>query len=386
MTPDGLYSRRTLIQRGGLTAAGLTSAGAILAACGGKSASSTQPSTTTTAASNHSLGTVNGLVWQGYDNPKAYANLNGLHFRAQYLTSSDNEIITKLRAGGKGQFDVVSPGSPWMAAMVAADLLEPLDETRLLNIKQLFPFLQNPSWQHFDGKNYGVPITWGPAQMTARADIGVPLPARWAELADPRYRGKLVTIDDQVNLYLLLKGILQSADFSRLTKDQLASAATLFSKIKPNLVTISPSYGDVIDVLARKDAALCIEGYAYIDLALARKGIRAHSFVPATDGSINNSDVLSIPKGAKNIDGAYAVLNEAISAHGNLYMNAFQYSIVTNPSTVPLLPKAQQTLYPYSNLGPYVAKTPFYSPPPLQASGQFVSQTDVADTWQKLKG
>ena len=385
MNDRGLTTRKGFVQRGALGAAGIFAGGSLLAACGGSSSSSSSSSSSTAPAK---IGNVTGIVWKGYDDPKAFATLtsqDGLNMQMQYISASNNEIVTKLRGGAKGSIDIVTPGKVFMGPMIEAGLLEPLDLSKVPNTKQLYPMFQAPDWAMSGGKTYGVPIAWYDFPMNAIPSIVPEQPSTYSELANSKYKGKLTTVDDPQNLYLLLKEILHTSDFSKLTKDQLQQAVDMFNTIKPNIVTIAPSFGDVIDIMNRGDAGLCILGYGYVQFTLESKGVKCTTFAPAEVGALTSADLYCIAADAPNSDGAHAVLNQSISAQGNVYMNAFQYTGVVNPGSVPLMPANQKNLYPYNDLAAYLEKNSFFDVPPAETTGDAASQEDVTNAWTQIK-
>src|SRR3974390_680149 len=87
--------------------------------------------------------TLNLLVWEGYADPsfvKAFEEQNHCRVSASYMGSSD-ELVAKLRGGSAGTYDVISPSSDVATAIVAANLVEPLDLSKLPAYSQLSPAL-----------------------------------------------------------------------------------------------------------------------------------------------------------------------------------------------------------------------------------------------------
>jgi spermidine/putrescine transport system substrate-binding protein len=385
-----VVTRRSFLARSGAGVAGLVAGAGLLEACGSSSSSSSsQSASSSTAAANAPLGSVTGIVWKGYDNPAAFKPLAHRGFKAQweYISASNNEIITKLRGGAQGSIDVVTPGAVFIPAMVEAGLLQSIDLSQVPNTQQLYPAFRNPSWAQLDGKTYGVPITFYNFPINSRPDIVPGQIATYAELADPKYHGKLVTVNDPQNLYLMLKEALGTSDFSKLTKSQLASGVALFKKIQPNLRTIAASFGDVIDLMSRSDAGLCILGYGLVQSTLQSRGIKCTNYAPTKTGGLTGADLYCIAAQAPNLPGAYAVLNSALAPLGNSLMSSFQYTAVVNPAAVKYLPKKQQHLFPYNDVDGYLATNPLWtSPPPTVSSSDLASQTDVTTAWTALSG
>jgi spermidine/putrescine transport system substrate-binding protein len=388
--PSTNLTRRSFLSRSAVGIAGVIGGSSLLEACGSSSSSSSATagsSATATNAASASLGTVAGIVWKGYDNPAAFTDLkaHGLKTQWEYISASNNEIITKLRGGAKGSIDVVTPGAVFLPAMVEAGLLDPIDLSKVPNVKSLYPQFQDPSWAQVDGKTYGVPITFYDFPVNSRPDIVAQEIATYKELAGPKYKGKLVTVNDPQNLYLMLKDVLGTSDFSQLTKAQLDQGVALFRSIKPNLVTIAASFGDVIDLMSRGDAGLCILGYGLVQSTLLSRNIKCTNYAPTKTGTLTGVDLYCIAADAPNSTGSYAVLNAVLAPRGNSLMSSFQYTGVTNPAAVALLPKNQRTLFPYNDLNSYFATSPLWkSPPPTVSDSKLASQTDVTNAWTTL--
>ena len=381
-------TRRNFLARSGASVAGLVAGAGLLEACGSSSSSSSATSTASFAA-NAPLGSVTGIVWKGYDNPAAFKPLvkRGLKTQWEYISASNNEIITKLRGGAQGSIDVVTPGAVFIPAMVEAGLLQPLDLTKIPNSQQLYPAFRNPSWAQVDGKAYGVPITFYNFPINSRPDIVPGQIATYSELENSKYKGKLVTANDPQNLYLMLKEVLGTSDFSKLTKDQLQSGVSLFKKIQPNLRTIAASFGDVIDLMARGDAGLCILGYGLVQSTLQSRGIKCTNYAPTKTGGLTGADLYCVAAKAPNLPGSYAVCNAVLSPLGNSLMASFQYTAVVNPASVKFLPKKQQHLFPYNDVNGYLTTNPLWkSPPPTVSSSNLASQSDVTNAWTALSG
>ena len=194
-----------------------------------------------------------------------------------------------------------------------------------------------------------------------------------------------MTANDPQNLYLMLKEVLGTSDFSKLTKDQLQSGVSLFKKIQPNLRTIAASFGDVIDLMTRGDAGLCILGYGLVQSTLQSRGIKCTNYAPTKVGGMTGADLYCIAAQAPNLTGSYAVLNATLAPLGNSLMSSFQYTAVTNPDAVKFLPKNQRHLFPYDDVSGYLKTNPLWqSPPPTVSDSKLASQTDVTNAWTTL--
>ena len=273
-----------------------------------------------------------------------------------------------------------------MEPMIEAGLLAPLDLSKIPNTKQLYPMFQAPDWAMSGGKTYGVPIAWYDFPMNAIPSTSCPQqPGTYSELATLRSTRASCSQSTTHRTCTCCSRRSSKPPTSRSSPRISSQRVDMFNTIKPNIVTIAPSFRDVIDIMSRGDAGLCISGYGYVQAMLAKKGIKCTTFAPAKVGGLTSADLYCIAADAPNPDGAHAVLNQSISPQGNVYMNAFQFTGVVNPDSVPLMPANQQTLYPYNELTSYLEKNSFFEVPPVVTSGDAASQQDVTNAWTSIK-
>src|SRR5262249_31047292 len=88
---------------------------------------------------------VSWVGWQDYADPvKAGTFLadNQIDLATTYINSNE-EIITKLQAGGRGQIDMITIYYGHVPLLIAAGLAEPIDESRVPGIADIFPEFLN---------------------------------------------------------------------------------------------------------------------------------------------------------------------------------------------------------------------------------------------------
>lgn len=368
---DGFLDARTTRARL-LQLAGMGAAGAAL--------TSLAPS-----AEAAGTGTVHFLGWQGYDDKKAVAPAvkKGIKLSVEYITNND-EIVTKLRSGGTGSIDVVTPYFGYIKPLADAALIVPLDYSKLPSTKTYFREFARPSWNTFGGKVYSAPLVWADTPIVYRPDLIKP-PASWLQLSDSRFKGKLTTLDDPLgNILIFAKAVLKTKTPNRITKDQLKRVMSFLDTVKPNIVTVSPSFGDVADILTRGDAALCIAGWRFLEVQLHGKGKPAKSFVPR-EGTFAWCDNYCIAKNAPNPDAAYTFIDTMISSQGDAIVATDTGSAVTNSSAVRKLPPKQRSLYSYNAIGTALKRGGLYGLPPLKPTGNLATFQDWQVAWTKWK-
>src|SRR3954463_6744702 len=213
---EGRVSRRQLIRR--LGAAGLTmsSAGTLLAACGGvKGTDQGGPKTTSASHPKTAIKELDFSNWPLYIDKKVLKN-----FEKQYPGSNvkyteeinDNEeffgkVRQQLQQGDSLNRDIVVL-TDWMAARwVAAGWVEPKDKKNIPNEKNLVANLQHPKGD--PNRNFSLPwqsgmtaIGYNPKKTGRKLNsIG--------DLFDPKFKGKVTMLSDphdSAGLMVLLAG------------------------------------------------------------------------------------------------------------------------------------------------------------------------------------
>src|SRR4029079_5069020 len=111
--------------------------------------------------------------------------------------SSDSELETRL-ATGAGSYDLVVPSDRALAALLAKGLLQPIDRSRLPNVRHLDPkFLGRP----FDPENrFSVPYFVGTLAVGFRTDFVTTALPGLEPLFDVANRGRITMLDDMENV------------------------------------------------------------------------------------------------------------------------------------------------------------------------------------------
>eukprot|EP01039_Chlorochromonas_danica_P015163 gene15163-17800_t len=73
------------------------------------------------------------------------------------LFANNDELFAKLRAGNPG-FDLIVPTNEFVTRLRLADLIQPLDHSKIPNFKNLAPEFQSTIFD--PGRRYSIPYTW----------------------------------------------------------------------------------------------------------------------------------------------------------------------------------------------------------------------------------
>jgi len=132
--------------------------------------------------------------WSNYVAPDTIPEFErefGVHVR--YATyESNEEMLAKVMTGNSG-WDVVFPTYNRIQPMRENNLLSPLRHDWIPASDNLDPRFHAPWWD--PGLNWGVPYMWYGTGVAYNRRV-VPAPAAWADLWNPKFRGRLTMLDD----------------------------------------------------------------------------------------------------------------------------------------------------------------------------------------------
>jgi len=265
--------------------------------------------------------------------------------------------------------------------------MQPLDMSRIPSAAGLFPAFKDAPWLVKDGKTYGVPMIWGDEPCVYNPAKWQAMPERYTDFADPKFKGELVLLDDPFGNIWLWATSLGMPQPSRLTKEQLAQVLEAMLKIKPNVVTVGASHGDMADVLVRGDASIGVGGWAYQAIIAKEKGVTLTVGTPSKDGTFFWSDAYAIAVDSPNIDNAYAFIEFVTQPKSNAALATELASGCTVEAAYALMEPALTSLYPYDNVrapGGGILGTQTVVPP-QNPDGDVVGAASWVEAWQTFK-
>jgi spermidine/putrescine transport system substrate-binding protein len=385
-------TRRTFLRRAGFTTLAVGAGPTLLAACGDDDDDGGGGGTTAAegpAKAPPASGRVDFLSWEGYDIPdplKPWKTENGVKVKATYIGNHD-EIQTKLKAGGAGAgYDIITYYQGYKPLYQELDILEPLDEQKLPNLKNLFPYFASKEgnfWIDPDGTRTGVPWTWGSIGITIDTRRVKSMPTSWLDLLEPEFKGRVAIPDDPVGAFSLAAHI-EGFDPSKTTKDDGEKVFEFLSKVAAQSTGVSPSFGDATTKMTAGDADICYQGWAAMNEFAAAEGVNSFETEVPKEGSFSFCDAYALPAGADNVDTALAWMNESLDPKVNAGAAVLLVGGVTVPDAVKELPKNIATLYAYEDLDALLERSPFYNNPPIE-SDEFVTFEEVQKRWQEIK-
>ena len=159
-------------------------------------------------------GQLNLIAWEGYLQPewvKPFEDKTGCQVHAKYAGSSD-EMVTLIRGGGGGQYDMVSASGDADLRLIYGGDVKPVNVKLIPDWQNFFPQFQAPDFNTISGVHYGVSLQWGPNVLLYNTKDYPKAPSSWSTLYDPKNKGQITVPDNPI---------------------QIADAALYLSKTKP---------------------------------------------------------------------------------------------------------------------------------------------------------
>jgi spermidine/putrescine transport system substrate-binding protein len=213
---EGRLSRRQVIQRLGAAGLTLSSAGTLLAACGGvKGTDKGGPTKSTAAHAKTAIKQLNFSNWPLYIDKKVLKDFQkqypGSHVKYTEEINDNEEFFGKVRQqlqrGDSLDRDIVAL-TDWMAARwVNAGWVEPKDKKNIPNEKNLVPNLQHPKFD--PNRNFTLPWQSGMSAIGYNPDKTGRKLTSIGDLFDPKFKGKVTMFSDpfdSAGLMVLLSG------------------------------------------------------------------------------------------------------------------------------------------------------------------------------------
>ena len=262
--------------------------------------------------------TLNLLVWEGYADPlyvHTFEEENHCKISASYMGSSD-ELVTKLRGGSAGTYDVISPSSDVATSIASSGLAAPLDLSKFPSYSQLSPQLTSLPLVKVNGQVYGVPFMWGPDPLIYDTTAFPQAPDSWNVFWDAKYRGKISVWDDLSTVYMAAQVLgydkPDPGQLYNLNDQQLEAVKKKLLELKPNVRKMWATGGELTNLFQNHEVVAAM-GWPLMTNQLRNSNFPVGEVIPKenTTGWI---DHLMITAGSENKELAAKFLEFMITA------------------------------------------------------------------------
>jgi len=282
-----------------------------LAACG----SSDDKDTTTSGAKAPDVnakgeGKLNMVMWEGYADPsyvKQFEKETGCQVNAVPAGSSD-EMYTKFRAGGGGQYDLASFSGDASLRAIRSGAVAPLDTSKLTNFKNVAPQLQSPSFNTQDGQHYGLSFVWGANVLIYDKDKIKTPPDSWSVLyKGSPYEGKITVPDNPIQIADPALQFYGQQDPYAISQDTLDQVTAKLKEQRPVVRKYWVLASDFEQLFKSGDAVVGA-GWPLMTNDLRKAGMNVGEVLPK-EGVTGWSDSWMLSKNAKHPICAYKYMN-----------------------------------------------------------------------------
>lgn len=235
--------------------------------------------------------------------------------------ASNEEMLQKLLGGGN--YDLIQPTNYTVEALLKADLLAPISEGALPNLKNIAPEFKDMDFDK--GNQYTVPWMAGHVAIVVNTDKVKDDIKSYKDVFQDKFKKRIVVLDDSRELVAWALATL-GIDPNDITDENLQKAREILSKWLP-LVKVYDSDSPKTSLLnGDVDLGIVWSGEG----ALLQRESKKFKWIIPTEGADIFVDTLAIPKSAKNKENAEKFMNFILRPEISVLISAdFPY---TNPN------------------------------------------------------
>jgi putrescine transport system substrate-binding protein len=264
---------------------------------------------------------VNFYNWSDYIDPAVLPEFTAqTGIRVQYDTFDSNDILeTKLLAGKSG-YDLVVPTAYFLERQIKAGVFQKLDKAKLPNLVNAWDEISRRLAAYDPGNQYAVNYMWGTTgigfNVTKAKDV---LGAQAIDSWDVVFKPEIIAKFKDCGVYMLdssddvLSAALHYLHLDPNAKDagEIEKAGDLVTKVRPYVRKFHSS--EYINALATGDICLVLAfsgdvKQAQKRAAEANNGVDIAYAIPK-EGAQLWFDNIAIPKDARNVEDAHALIN-----------------------------------------------------------------------------
>lgn len=294
---------------------------------------------------------LNVYNWGDYIDPQTVKDFEKeFDVKVNYETFATNEeMLAKVKTGGTA-YDVVFPSEYMIEYMIATDMLNEIDQSKLTNYANLDSRFTNLDYD--PGNKHSIPYLWGIMGIVYNKTMVSEKVDSWNMLWNEKYAGKILMLDSsRDSLVPAQKKLGYSINTKNL--DELNAARDELIKQKPYVRAYEVDTYKEQMIAGEGAMALTWSGDAYLlisenpdlDFAIPKEGTNLWF------------DAVAIPKTSQNVDLAHEFINYLLRADVAAKNSEYIKFSSPNAKAVELLPKEDsenEILYPkgdITNLG-----------------------------------
>ena len=259
----------------------------------------------------------NLFTWSGYEIPELHGAYKEKHgsYPDFSIFADEDEAFQKMRAGFTP--DVMHPCTYNVGRWRDADLLQPIDTSRLSNWGDVISSLKTLEGTQEDGKQWFIPFDWGNTSILYRTDLVDLEEESWGLMWDERYKGRLATfgsIDETVPYAAIYAGI----DPYNMSPAEMETVRKLLQKQRP-LIRFYASDNTSIEQALASGEIVAGSTWNGSVATLKAQGLPV-AFLNPKEGIMTWVCGLVIHKDAPNLDKAHDLIDSMLSVEAGIEM------------------------------------------------------------------
>jgi spermidine/putrescine transport system substrate-binding protein len=247
------------------------------------------------------------------------------------LFADNDELFAKLKSGNPG-YDLIVPTNDFVERMIVAKMIQPIDQTKIPNFKNIDPVFQTASFD--PGRKYSIPYMWGTMGLGYRKSRVDGVPDSWKHVFDSdEYSGRVALLSESTSL---LGMVLKYLGYSMNSKDpkQIKQAEELLIKQKKHIKVFADDNGQ--DLLLSGEVDIAVEWNG--DILQIMEEDEDIGYVVPKEGAMVWQDCLCIPTGAPHPGNAHKLINYILDAEAGAAIADFIQYATPNAAAKKLLP------------------------------------------------
>jgi spermidine/putrescine transport system substrate-binding protein len=259
---------------------------------------------------------------------KKFQQETGIKVNLSTFESNEN-LLLKLKSSKQKLYDLITPSNYYVTRLQKFGMLEPLDASKIPNLKTINQDVFNISAENL----YGIPFVWGATGIFYNDQYVKNPPKHWLDLWDTRFKNQLLLLDDTREIFsiaLLALGFNPNDNKPEHIKLAYQKLLELASNIK-----LFSNEG-IIRTITDEDAVV---GVIWNGDLYKAKTENAHlQFVYPEEGYVVWAECFAITRHAQNQEEAYAFINFMLKPENMIEITKQLNYPVTNLNAKKILP------------------------------------------------
>jgi spermidine/putrescine transport system substrate-binding protein len=266
--------------------------------------------------------------------------------------NSNAQAAAKIK-GGFGT-DVIEVCLDESSPLVSADLLAPIDTSKITEWENMLGSFRNADGVTTDGNTWMVPLSAGPHGLIYETGAFPEPPTSWTDLYDPALQGQ-VALDGGGSLTPLAVTAMALGieDPMHMDPDQIAEVRDYMIDNRDQFRTFADSDSDTINLFKSGEITLS-DGGLGTTAKLQKEGVDVEWIAPE-EGALSWICGFGISSESENVSAAYALINHYLSPEMQAVIASQGFSIV-NPEAMPLIPEEDREAADPSQLESMIAE------------------------------